>query len=102
MKPKPNLLEYLQTVDVNHLSNFEIYSINGELAVDYVGLYENLDMEIDTIGEMLELPKKIILPKAKGATRKDKRDYTNIIGVEEKKIIDRICAREIALFVYIF
>jgi hypothetical protein len=102
MNPKPNLLEYLQTVDVNHLSNFEIYSIDGDLAVDYVGSYENLDEEINKIGEMLELPNKLILPKAKGATRKDKRDYTNIIGVEEKKIIDRICAREIALFGYHF
>ena len=78
------------------------YSINGDLAVDYVGSYENLDEEINNIGEMLELPNKLILPKAKGATRKDKRDYTNIIGVEEKKIIDRICAREIALFGYHF
>ncbi|MFC2052881.1 sulfotransferase family 2 domain-containing protein [Chloroflexota bacterium] len=102
MKPKPNLLEYLQMVDVNHLSNFEIYSINGDLAVDYVGLYENLDMEIDTIGEMLDLPNKIILPKAKGKTRKDKRDYTNIVGIEEEKIIAKVCEREIALFGYIF
>jgi hypothetical protein len=102
MNPKPNLLEYLQTVDVNHLSNFEIYSINGDLAVDYVGSYENLDEEINKIGEILELPNKIILPKAKGATRKDERDYTNIVGFAEKKIVDRVCAREIALFGYIF
>jgi hypothetical protein len=100
MNPKPNLFEYLQTVDANHLSNFDIYSIEGDLAVDYVGFYENLDVEIDTIGEMLELPNKIILPKAKGATRKDKDDYTNIVGVEEKKIIDSVCAREISLFGY--
>ncbi len=102
MNPKPNLLEYLQTVDVNHLSNFEIYSIDGDLAVDYVGSYENLDEEINKIGEILELPNKIILPKAKGATRKDERDYTNIVGFEEKKIVDRVCAREIALFGYSF
>jgi hypothetical protein len=73
MNPKPNLLEYLQTVDVNHLSNFEIYSIYGDLAVE-----------------------------AKGATRKDKRDYTNIVGFEEKKIVDRVCAREIELFGYTY
>ncbi len=102
MNPKPNLLEYLQTVDVIHLSNFEIYSIDGALAVDYVGSYENLDEEINKIGEMLKLPNKINLPKAKGATRKDKRDYTNIVGFEEKRIVDRVCAREIALFGYIY
>jgi len=49
---------------------------------------------------MLELPNKIILPKAKGATRKDKRDYANIVGFEEKKIVDRVCVREIELFDY--
>ncbi len=102
MNPKPNLLEFLQTVDVNHLSNFEIYSIDGDLAVDYVGLYENLDMEIDTIGEMLELPNKLKLPKAKGSTRKDKQNYTNSIGTQEKKIIAKVCEREIALFGYNF
>jgi sulfotransferase famil protein len=102
-KPRPSLLEFLRSERPDKLSNFGIYSIDGDLAVDYVALYENLDSELERIAELLSLPeKKIDLPRAKGTFREDRRHYRDLMRQEESSIIARVCAREIALFGYSF
>jgi hypothetical protein len=65
--PRPTLLEFLRSENTkgegSRLSNFSIYSIGGDLAVDHVGLYENLDFELERITALLNLPEKIELLK---------------------------------------
>jgi hypothetical protein len=101
-EPRPSLLEFLRSEDPNKLSNFGIYSIDGDLAVDHVGLYENLDSELERIVALLNLPEKISLPRAKATFRKDRRHYRDVMGPEERSMIERVCAREIARFGYSF
>ena len=101
-KPRPSLLEFLHSTDSKPLSNFAIYTINGKLAADYVGAYENLDAELNKIRRVLSLPDKIQLPQAKSSFRDDRRDYTAIMGEEEESIVAKACEREIALFGYTF
>jgi hypothetical protein len=98
--PRPSLLEFLRSD--KGLSNFEIYSIDGEIAVDHVGLYEDMDSELERIAELLNLPEEITLPRAKGAVREDRRHYRDVMGHEERSIVERVCAREIAHFGYSF
>jgi hypothetical protein len=100
---RPPLLEFLRSEDPNKLSNWGIYSIDGEPAVNHVGRYENLEKELERIAKLLDLPEqKISLPRAKGTFREDRRHYRDIIGQEERSIIEQICAREIAHFGYSF
>jgi hypothetical protein len=101
-EPRPTLLEFLRSVNETRLSNFGIYGIDGDLAVDHAGLYEDLDSELERIAALLKLPEEIKLPRAKGTSREDKRPYRDIIGQEERSIIERVCAREIAHFGYSF
>ncbi len=101
-EPRPTLLEFLRSVNETRLSNFGIYGIDGDLAVDHAGLYEDLDSELERIAALLKLPEEIKLPRAKGTSREDKRPYRDIIGQEERNIIERVCAREIAHFGYSF
>jgi hypothetical protein len=111
-EPQPlSLLEFLRSENDKHempegrgskLSNFRIYSIGRNVAVDHVGLYENLNSELEQIADLLNLPEEIELPRIRGAHREDRRHYREIMGHEERDIVARICAREIALFGYSF
>jgi len=64
-EPRPSLLEFLRSQyvkgppDFGGLSNFGIYSIDGDIAVDRVGLYENLYIELERIAVLLNLPEEI-------------------------------------------
>jgi hypothetical protein len=102
LEPRPSLLDFLRSVTPDSLSSFRIYSIDGEVAVDLVGRYEQLDAELQHIATRLGLPGAIALPRAKGSFRQDRRHYRDIIGEEERSIIERICGREIKHFGYSF
>ncbi len=101
-QPCSSLLEYLRSAANRRLSNFHIYSIHGDIAVDHVGLYENLNSELERITALLNLPGELKLPRAKGDIREDRRHYREVMGREERSIIERVCAREIAHFGYSF
>jgi len=110
LQPRPTLLEFLRHENEKHLSrdkrsrlpNFRIYSIGGDVVVDHVGLYEDLDSELERIATLLDLPGEIELPKAKASARKDRRPYREVMGREERDIVAGICAREINHFGYVF
>ncbi len=109
-QPRPSLPEFLRHGKEKipfkgksiKLSNFEIYSIDGDIAVDHVGLYENLDLELERIAALLNLPEEIKLPRAKGTFREDRRHYREVMGQEERDIVAQACAREIEHFGYSF
>lgn len=101
-EPRPSLLEFLRSIKANRLSNFGIYSIDGDVVVDRVGMYKDLEPELERIAALLKLPEEVRLPRAKGTSRKDRRPYGDIIGQEERSVIEQVCAREIAYFDYRF
>lgn len=104
LHPKPSFGEFINELDAYKLSNFDVYSINNQIAVDRVGRFENLENELQEISEILKLPDSLKLPKAKakGNYRPEKRSYRDLMGAEEEKIIANICYREIKSFGYKF
>jgi hypothetical protein len=100
--PKPTLEEFLRQERPQNISNAYLYMIGDRLTVDYVARYENLQTELDFLAERLGLPGKIDLPRAKGDIRTDHRPYQEVIGEPERKLITKICAREIREFNYCF
>lgn len=107
----PSLLEFLRSEQAEHerpkgknsrLSNFRIYGIGGEVAVDHVALYEDLDSELECIAARLNLPEALELSRARGAHREDRRHYSEVMGQEERDIVAGICAREINNLGYVF
>jgi hypothetical protein len=102
MEPRPTLLEFLQSANRHSISNFDVYAIDGRVAVDRVIRYESLERELEDVRTQLGLPEPIALPRAKGQHRPRDADARALIGSGEKDIIDRVCAREIAAFGYRF
>lgn len=52
------------------------YRINGELALDEVCRYDQLEHDLGLLWERLELPGRLELPHAKAQTRSDRRHYS--------------------------
>ena len=101
-QPRPSLFKCLSSEDFPKLSDFEKYTIDGEIVMDYVARYENIEHDIQYITNRLGLPSNIQLPMAKSGFRKDKRHYKEIINSEERKKIAEIFKREISYFDFEF
>ena len=98
-REKPPLFDYLSG-DLRRLSNWYIYAIDGKPVVDHVIQYDNLNDELDRIAEQLKFPDKLDLPRAKGGYRKDRRDYRDVMDLQTRDLIDKVCEKEIAYFGY--
>jgi len=84
------------------MSNFSIYSIDGRVAVDFVGQYENLTEDLRSVLDRLGISDPVDLPHLKGKSRTDKRPYREIITSAQREVIANLCAPEIELMGYRF
>lgn len=101
-EPRPTISEYLNSEMPSWLIKFgiDLYSINGQIAVNRICLYENLEEELEKIRLQLGIPEKLQLPTAKAQHRTDKRSYKDILTDEQIKKIGLMFSREINLFGY--
>ena len=66
----PDFETYVQEIWIEQLSNNRrLYRIRGEMALDRVLRYEDLDVELGEVWQQLELPGEPDLPRAKGNAR---------------------------------
>jgi hypothetical protein len=83
------------------LNNYDIYAIDGDVAVDFVGRYERLEedlkLALDRVG--INAPK---LPRAKGTFRQTGVPYRDYYDDETREMVRDWYAREIALLDYEF
>ena len=96
----PPIAQYLRDAKPATLSNFDLYTIDGALAVDRVVRYEHLDAELDAIGHLLDLPIELRLPA--DAARAPIVRYADALGAEGRAVVDAVCRREIEMFGYAF
>jgi hypothetical protein len=80
----------------------DLYSIDGEIVVDKICLFENIAEELEQVLLHLGIGEKIVLPRAKSGYRKDNRHYRDILSASEKEKIAKIFHRDIENFGYIF
>ena len=100
MEPRPTLEDHLNARAPAALSNWHLYTIDDELAVDYMMRYESLEESLRYVEEALALPSPLQLPTAKSGYRKSRRHYSQLISPEARKRIDTVCAKELAAFRY--
>lgn len=98
--PRPDISVYLETASRRRLSNWSIYTINNEIAVDFIGRYERLDDDLEAVSNKLELPEKLSLPRAKGAHRLNRDHYSRVLDDKARARIELVCANEIKAFDY--
>lgn len=86
------------------ITNFDIYAMDGDLVVDHLIRYEDLDAGLARAGEEIGLPEPLSMPgvRAKGNVRVDRRPYRELLDEEERALIARACRREIDLLNYAY
>ncbi|WP_299493699.1 sulfotransferase family 2 domain-containing protein [Acaryochloris sp. IP29b_bin.137] len=98
--PRPEISDYLNSVKTELLSNWSIYTINDQIAVDFVGRYETLDDDLAKIKDKLGLSGELNLPSAKSKSRKNREHYSRVLNSEARTRIEIVCAKEIAALGY--
>jgi hypothetical protein len=81
-------------------SNFEIYTIDGEVVADFVGKFENMQEDLHKICQRLKLPYDGWLPRTKAKSRSDKRHYSELLSPAQAEYIRQKCQKEIEFFGY--
>ncbi|MFX1500830.1 MAG: sulfotransferase family 2 domain-containing protein [Promethearchaeota archaeon] len=83
------------------VSNYDIYTINNKIAVDFIGRYENLTGDLESIFHKLNLTIDE-LPREKSDYRKGSANYRSYYNNKTRKLIAKRNKREIKLFEYSF
>jgi hypothetical protein len=83
------------------LDGFEQYGIKGEVAVDFLGRYEQLGDDSGAALARVGIDYDGWLPVTKGETR-SLRDYREFYTDRERELVAQYFAREIQLFGYAF
>ena len=96
--------EFLDSGNLRSLrkKGIDLYTIDGEVAVDRLCLYENMSEELAFLSDRLQLPGKLSLPKSKFSTRKHKGNYQNMFNKVEKDKVASLFAEEINMLGYKF
>ena len=76
-------------------SNWGIYAIGNNIAVDFVGRYCHLQEDLATFCDTVGLP-ALELPKAKSRFRQNHEHYSKVINEFTRGRIKSVCRREIA------
>ncbi len=96
---KPDINQYVQQLTSKDLSNWVLYTINGNVVVDYVGQYHSLHADIAHLSEVLKVA-IADLPRTKTNTRKNYLHYSQVLNKRTRVHIENICSEEIEKFRY--
>ena len=84
-----------------HVDGYEQYSIDDQVAVDFVGKYESLEDDLASALDVVGIEYDRWLPNAKSKTRKN-RDYRAMYGDAERNAVAQYFSREIEMLGYEF
>jgi hypothetical protein len=80
--------------------NYPLYTINGKIAVDFVGKYENLNDDLNFVLQKLNLQKRNLPYEKKN--KKGNRNYRDYFTTETQNYVKKIYKTEIDLLDYSF
>ncbi len=97
-------LEFIKDGKAQEIRGRQLYQINGETAVDKVYKYEELSSALADLTERLELPEPLAMPpkQTKGGIRPKKAHYRDLLGSEERKLLEELFSWELQTFNYQF
>jgi hypothetical protein len=106
--PRPTLRRFLRRQEKSSirlgrppaLSNWPIYAIDDEVAVDVVIEYARLASQLEALVGRLGLPGPLTIERAKRLRIPDRRHHREAMGTRELAIVSRVCRREIERFAY--
>jgi hypothetical protein len=98
----PPFADFIHSDQRARLDNFEIYSIDGDLAVDFVGRFETLEQDLKHALEQVGLTLGSALPRAKTTFRRSHAPYRDYYDGDTRAIVGDWYKREIELLDYAF
>ena len=99
---RPPFDRFIESDPRARLNNYDIYSIDGDVAVDFVGRYETLEEDLKRALAQVGIDKDVELPRAKGGFRKEQRSYRDYYTPESQRLVGEWYKPEIALLGYEF
>ena len=94
--------EFLRNKEKSFVDNYNLYMINGDMALDFIGMYENLEDDFKKALKIIGLEKDISLPKANVGSKSSQKSYRDYYNDDSKKLISRWYGPEIEAFGYEF
>jgi hypothetical protein len=84
------------------INNYDIYAIDGDVSVDFVGRYESLADDLKIALGHVGFEPTAELPRAKTTFRRGNAPYREYYDEDTRDIVARWYAREIELLDYAF
>ena len=95
----PDFKTFLASSPRAVVDNFQIYTLGGELAVDFMGRYETLNEDLRKVMQTLGLSTTGELPHAKGESRPAGRSaYRDYYDPETRALVESWYPGELKLF----
>src|SRR4029078_3843048 len=101
-KAPPSFASFMHEDARARIDNFDIYSLDGDVAVDFVGRYESLADDLKLALGHVGLSLEAELPRAKTTFRRNALPYRDYYDDDTRGIVARWYAREIELLNYEF
>jgi Sulfotransferase family len=98
--PKPDFDAFNTSKRQAYVWNWELYTIDGKPALDFVGTYENLSADFAKVAKVLGIERELVLPSANASDRP--RSYREYYSDHSRHMIAGWYKREIDLFGYVF
>ncbi len=84
------------------VNNYNLYSIEGDIALDFVGKYENLAEDFQKITDIIGLDKEVALPVANVSKTSTTKPYRDYYDEKSRQRVGEWYRREIEFFGYEF
>ena len=103
-EPRMNMKLFLKSKHFKDLikKGRNVYTINNRIAVDKIYKYEFINDAIIDLSEKFKFTEKLELPRTKSTSRPKKRQYSDILNLDEKKYIGKVFEKEIINLDYEF
>jgi hypothetical protein len=103
-EPRPSITSFIDSGELQRLKQKgrDLYTIDGQIAVDEVCRFEDIPAELESIRARLGITEKLELHQAKSNFRIDKRSYREILDTQQQARIADIFNEEISLMGYEF
>jgi len=100
-RARPSFAEFLAHGERAKFQSWDLYTIDGQVAVDFIGRYERLEEDFAEAVRRAGLPGTIVLPIV-NASDKPKHRYREFYDERTRALVGQWYAREIALHGYEF
>ena len=100
-RPRPSFERFMTSRRRAYVDNYQLYTIEGALAVDFLGRYERLEEDLNAALERAGVGRRVTIPRTNVTPNKDEsRDYRSYYSPETRARVAEWYQPEIALLGY--